>query len=263
MKEPAGHRILGQLTFQQVQSQLRGTSILCLPMGSLEQHGPHLPLDTDSILADALTRRIIERWGERYDLWQLPSIAHGLSREHAWAPGTLSLSIAGMNALLRDLAAEIVRSLPARSLLVINGHGGNRGLLEALGRELRSDFGLNLCVIHLGAMLSPVSGAAVPEIHAGKDETSVMLALSPERVTTERLGDAKGPATGEGIRNMVLDPAVSWPWSSDDSRIAALGVIGDAREASAEHGRLLVERVLAATGGILERLRESTGFQSR
>ena len=89
------------------------------------------------------TRRIVERWGEAYDLWQLPALPIGLSREHDWAPGTLSLSVAGMTALLRDLAREIARSLPARNLLIVNGHGGNRGILEALGRELRGDFGLN------------------------------------------------------------------------------------------------------------------------
>ena len=56
-----------------------------------------------------------------------------------------------MTRLLRDLGREIARSLPARNLLIVNGHGGNRGMLEALGRELRGDFGLNLCALHLGA----------------------------------------------------------------------------------------------------------------
>ena len=102
----------------------------------MEQHGPHLPLNTDTVLAEAFTRRIVERWGEAYDLWQLPPIAIGLSREHDWAAGTLSLSVAGMTALLRDLCREIVRALPARNLLIVNGHGGNRGILEALGREI-------------------------------------------------------------------------------------------------------------------------------
>ncbi len=63
-----------------------------------------------------------------------------------------------MTAVLRDLAREIARALPARNLLIVNGHGGNRGILEALGRELRGDFGLNLGALHLGAMISPVHG---------------------------------------------------------------------------------------------------------
>ncbi|MBX9828793.1 MAG: creatininase family protein [Xanthobacteraceae bacterium] len=251
---PADKRAIGHLTFQEVGSSLRETSILCLPMGSMEQHGPHLPLNTDAVLAEAFTRRIVERWGEAYDLWQLPGVPVGLSREHAWAPGTLSLSISAMTAWLCDLGREIARSLPARNLLIVNGHGGNRGILEALGHELRGDFGLNIAALHLGAMMSPVLDTAVPEIHAGRDETSAMLALAPELVRRERMPEARGPSGGEAIRALVLDPATSWPWSSDDQRIAALGVMGDAREASVEHGNAIVARVVEATEVILRQL---------
>src|SRR5436190_7945523 len=197
-------RTIGHLTFPEVRSRLRESSILCLPMRSMEQHGPHLPLNTDTVLAEAFTRRIVERWGEAYDLWQLPPLAAGLSREHGWAPGTLSLSIAGMTAYLRVLGREIARSLPARNLLIVNGHGGNRGILEALGRELRGDFGLNLCARHLGAMMSPVTDATFPELHAGKDETSVMLALAPELVRREHISGMKAPPAGDTVRATIL-----------------------------------------------------------
>lgn len=257
---PAGQRTIGHLTFQEVASALRETSILCLPMGSMEQHGPHLPLNTDAVLAEAFTWRIVERWGEAYDLWQLPPVPVGLSREHGWAPGTLSLSVSAMTAWLHDLSREIVRSLPVRNLLVVNGHGGNRGILEALGREMRGDFGLNFGVLHLGAMMSPVTGAAVPEIHAGRDETSAMLALAPGLVRRERMPEARGPGepeSGDAIRALVLDPATDWPWSSDDPRIAALGVMGDARGASAEHGHAIVARVVSAAEAVLRQLVEN------
>jgi creatinine amidohydrolase len=257
MAGPSSSRIIGDLTFQEVGSALRESSILCLPMGSMEQHGPHLPLNTDAVLAEAFTGRIVERWGEPYDLWRLPPISVGLSREHDWAAGTLSLSVSGMTAVLRDLCREIVRALPARNLVIVNGHGGNRGMLEALGRELHGDFGLNLCALHLGAMISPVADAAVPEIHAGKDETSVMLALAPERVRRERIPGLKAPPDGDAVRATILDPATSWPWSSGDQRIAAAGVIGDARAASAEHGNAIVARVVEATGAVLRKLREN------
>jgi creatinine amidohydrolase len=142
-------------------------------------------------------------------------------------------------------------------VLFVNGHGGNRGILEALGRELRGDFGLNVGALHLGALISPVTDAAVPEIHAGRDETSAMLVLAPELVRRERLADAKGPSGGDAIHALVLDPAMSWPWSSDDKRIAELGVIGDAREASVEHGHAIVARVVEAAGAVLKQLREN------
>jgi len=250
-------RLIGDLTFQDIPRRLRASSILCLPLGAMEQHGPHLPLNTDTVLAEALTREIVKRFGETHDLWQLPALPIGLSREHAWAPGTLSLSVAAMTALMRDLARDISRALPAKNLIVINGHGGNRGILEALLRELRADFSLNLCALHLGALISPVTDTAIPEIHGGRDETSAMLALAPDLVRRERIADLKSPPDGGAIRSLILDPAVSWPWSSDDKRIADTGIIGDASKASVEHGRAIVERVVAAAGEVLKRLREN------
>lgn len=250
-------RVLGDLTFQEVPKRLRATSVLCLPFGSMEQHGPHLPLDTDAVLAEAFTREIVKRFGDTYDLWQLPPLPIGLSREHAWASGTLSLSVTTMTALLRDLAREVVRALPARNLIVINGHGGNRGILDAMVRELRADFGLNLCALHLGALISPVTDAAVPEIHGGCDETSAMLALAPELVRRERIADLKTPPDGTAIRSLILDPAVSWPWSSDDRRIADTGIIGDAAKASAEQGHIIVERVVKTAGDVIKQLLEN------
>jgi creatinine amidohydrolase/Fe(II)-dependent formamide hydrolase-like protein len=257
MAKPIASRTIGDLTFQDVGTALRASAILCLPMGSMEQHGPHLPLNTDTILAEAFTARIVERWGEAYDLWRLPPLAIGLSREHDWAPGTLSLSVAGMTALLRDLGREIARALPTRNLLIVNAHGGNRGILEALGREMRAEFGLNLCALHTGALMSPVSNAAIPEIHAGKDETSAMLVLASHLVRREAIAELKGTPEGEAVRALILDPVASFPWRSDDRRIAETGVIGDAREASAEHGNAIVARVVEAAGDVLRRLREN------
>jgi creatinine amidohydrolase/Fe(II)-dependent formamide hydrolase-like protein len=257
MARPPGSRTIGSLTFQEADSALRATSILCLPIGSMEQHGPHLPLDTDTVLAEAFTACIVERWGKAYDLWQLPAVPFGLSREHAWAPGTMSLSVSGMTTYLRDLAQDVVRSMPARNLLIINGHGGNRGILEALGREFRVEFGLNLAALHLGAMMSPATDAGAPEIHAGLDETSAMLALAPKLVRRKRMRELKAPPAGRASHRLILDPAVSWPWSSDDPRIARAGVIGDARRASEKHGKAIVKRVVEAVGDVLRQLREN------
>ena len=257
MPEQTAHRLIDDLRSQAAGAALRPSSILCLPMGSTEQHGPHLPLDTDTVLAEAFTGRIVARWGDGYDLWQLPSVPVGLSREHEWAAGTRSHSVAGMASLLRELARDIVRALPARHLLIVNGHGGNRGILEAMGRELAGDFGLNLCAIHLGAMMSPVPEQGLPEIHAGKDETSVILALAPDRVDREAMRGLQ-PSPGADIaRRLILDPATSWPWSSGDKRFSNQGVIGDAAAATAEHGEAIVQRVVEAVGAVLRQLREN------
>lgn len=247
-------RLLGSLTFEEI-SRLGGRSVLVLPIGSMEQHGPHLPLDTDAILAEGVAGAIAVRLGDAFDLWRLPPLPIGLSREHAWTAGTLSLSVSGMTVLLRELAGEIARSLPARNLMIVNGHGGNRGILDVLGYEFETDFGLNVCTLHTGALMSPVPTAGLPEIHAGKDETSLMLALAPDRVRRERIAVHPGnPVSDEEVRKTILDPGVSWPWSSGDPRIADRGVIGDATGASAEYGRTILERILEAARAALQRL---------
>ena len=243
--------------FRKAGGHLTATSTFCLPLGSTEQHGPHLPFDTDTVIAEALTARIVARWGDSYDLWQLPVVPVGLSREHAWSPGTVSHSVTDMTALLRDKAGEIVRETPSRNLMIVNGHGGNRGILEAVGYELAGDFGLNVCSLHLGALISPVPERGLPEIHAGKDETSVMLAIAPGLVRPERAAELRSPPDPAAIRSMILDPAVSWPWSSGDSRIADAGVIGDAAAASVEHGVAIVDRVIETAGTVLRQLLES------
>jgi creatinine amidohydrolase/Fe(II)-dependent formamide hydrolase-like protein len=249
--------MIGHLAFGEVTTAVQASSVLCLPMGSMEQHGPHLPLNTDSVIAEALTNSIVAHWGDEHDLWQLPVVPVGLSREHVWAPGTMSLTVSGMAAYLRDLGSEIVRSLPARNLLIVNGHGGNRGILDAVTREMSAGLGLNIATLHLGAMMSPDTTADVPEVHAGKDETSVMLALAPELVRREAIARLQPSPGGEPVRALVFDPAASYPWSSDDPRLSAAGIMGDARDASAAHGEIVIARVVEGAGAIIQRLKSN------
>jgi creatinine amidohydrolase len=193
----------------------------------------------------------------------LPGVPVGLSREHAWAPGTLSLTVSGMTAYLRDLGGEIVRGLPTRNLLIVNAHGGNRGILEALTREMCADVGLNIATLHLGAMMSPDTGADIPEIHAGKDETSVMLVLAPELVRREAIATLKPAPGGEAVRTLVFDPTASYPWSSDDPRLSASGIMGDARGASVAHGEKIIARVVEGAGAVIQRLKYNAALAQK
>jgi creatinine amidohydrolase len=247
-------RLIGELTFPEISKLVRESSILCLAVGSIEQHGPHLPLNTDVVLAEEFTRRIIARWGESLDLWQLPTLSISLAREHEWAPGTLSLSVQGMTALMRELGREIARALPARNLAIINGHGGNRGILEALILELRAEFGLNVCVMHPSNWVEAGVDVAIPEIHGGKNETSMMLAAVPQLVRRDQMALLKNAPNATAIRTAILDRGVSWPWTTDDKRLADMGVIGDAQAASAEFGMKIFDQVVEKAGGILKQL---------
>lgn len=251
-------RAIGELTYQDVSRRIAETSILCLPIGAIEQHGAHLPLATDVIVAEGLTRAIVARWGEELDLWQLPTWPIGLSREHDWAPGTLSLSVERFAALLGELARNLVRALPARNLAIINGHGGNRGILENLLLEWRSELALNACVIHPFDLSKTPTGATGPDVHGGRSETSVMLVLAPELV---RKPDGAPPpdaaARPEVVATMVFDRGVTWPWRTDDPRLAQGGIIGDPRGASTDLGRAIVDSVIAESRAVLARLREN------
>src|SRR5476649_2269510 len=254
MPNAAPSRLIGELTSPEVSKLLSETSILCLPVGSIEQHGPHLPLNTDVVLAEEFTRRIIARWAKSLDLWQLPTLSICLAREHEWASGTLSLSIQGMTAVMRDLGREISRTLPARNLAIINGHGGNRGILEALIQDLRADFGLNVCVLHPSNWVDIDANAVIPEIHGGKNETSMMLAAAPHLVRRDEIAKLKNPPDAKVIRETILDRGASWPWTTDDNRLADMGVIGDAQAASAEFGSKILDSVVEKAGPVLNQL---------
>jgi creatinine amidohydrolase/Fe(II)-dependent formamide hydrolase-like protein len=247
-------RVLGELTFHDAAIAIKESSILCLPLGAIEQHGAHLPLNTDVVVAEGLTARLLARWGGEFDLWQLPTLAIGLSREHDWAAGTLSLSIAGFAAYMRDLAGAIVRALPARNLAIVNGHGGNRGMLENLLHELRGDFGLNAVVLH-PFDLAGADPAAI-DVHGARGETSVMLALAPQAVRRDKIA-AGGPPDPEAVRALIHGRGATWGWRSDDARLARDGIIGDPGGATAEHGAALLERMVAAAGPIFTRLLEN------
>jgi creatinine amidohydrolase/Fe(II)-dependent formamide hydrolase-like protein len=250
-------RVIGELTSGEASKLVSDRSMLCLPIGAIEQHGPHLPLDTDVVIAEGVARRLVNRYADDFDLWQLPTVTVSLSREHEWAAGTLSLSIAAFTGMMRDLAQTIVRSLPARDLVIVNGHGGNRGILQNLIYEFQGDFGLNVCVIHPLALARVKAQSDPPDIHAGMDETSLMLALAPGRVRKDMIAPLKSAPDRTAVADLIVDQGVTWPWSSGDARIACDGVTGDPAAATAEFGEDIIESILREAHPALERLRQN------
>jgi creatinine amidohydrolase len=250
-------RSIAELTFPEVARRLKESSILCLPVGAIEQHGAHLPLNTDVVVAEELTRVLIARWGDQFDLWQLPTLSISLSREHDWAAGTLSLSVQTFAALVKEIGREIVRALPARNLVIVNGHGGNRGILEGLLQELQGDLALNACVIHPFDLAKAKVAATAGDVHGGVGETSVMLALAPDLVRADLIAPT-GPQPPPAIIDaLIFDRGVTWPWRSDDPRLARMGIIGDPAAASAERGRAMVDGMIEEARAVFARLLEN------
>src|SRR5690242_18006520 len=100
MASAGSERLLGELTFPDVARLLSARSVLVLPISSIEQHGPHLPRNTDVSVAEAISQAIVRRWAGTFDLWQLPTVSISFAREHEWAAVTQSLSAPGMLQLI-------------------------------------------------------------------------------------------------------------------------------------------------------------------
>jgi mycofactocin system creatininase family protein len=190
---------------------------LVVPVGALEQHGPHLPLDTDTRIAVAVARRAV---GERGEVALAPPIAFGASGEHAGFPGTLSIGTAALTAVLVELGRSA--SADWRAVLFVNGHGGNAEALRDAVATLAYE-GRRAAAFHVAPR-----GA---DAHAGRAETSMLLALDAAAVREDRaqagetapIGALLGRLRAEGVR-----------------AVSPNGVLGDPAGASAAEGEALL-----------------------
>ena len=182
-------RLLENLTGPEVGERLGEGSVVVWPMGAVEQHGPHLPLSVDYVIAEETARAAVEACGEELDIWLLPTLAVTKSNEHAWSPGTLWLSAETMLAVVDDVARSVAAT-SAKRLVFLNAHGGNSALLGMACREVRLKHGLMTFLVH--PFVPPDQGGASGEhelamgIHGGHDETSLMLHLRPELVQMDK-----------------------------------------------------------------------------
>lgn len=220
---------------------LSADSILVLPTGSIEHHGPHLPLATDLILAESLAERIVDAAAAAgLDVWLLPSLPYSKSDEHAWAPGTMWLSATTLLDTLVDLGRSI-SSTAARTLVFYNGHGGNVALLQVALRELRLQFGLRTFLLNVSIPAGETELGF--GIHGGSGETSLAMHLRPDLVDLS-LAERAVPEHLAGFEQIGFGGApVQFGWTSDD--FGSGGVIGDPTTASAAEGAELAASLVA------------------
>ena len=216
--------------------------LLVVPLGSLEQHGPHLPMDTDTRIACAVAARAC---AGRPGVGLGPPIAIGASGEHADFPGTLSIGTVALSTLLVELGRHASLHWPA--MLLVNGHGGNVPAITDAVARLRSE-GRQCHVWHAGL---PGGGG---DAHAGRTETSIMLALAPSEVLLSRA------AAGETRPLASIMPALR----ADGVRaVSPSGVLGDPSGASAAEGGQLLDQLVAGLAGTLDGLLAGTDVQER
>ena len=213
-----------ELSVHDLGGRISESSILLLPLGAIEAHGPHLPLGTDLLIAEHAVHSLVDRFGDELDVWALPSLGYTKSNEHAWAPGTVWLSATTMLAVLDDIGRSLATTR-ARKLVFVNGHGGNHDALSAA---------VSRCVADGRRVLgwSP-SVPAGGDLHAGRTETSVMSVIHPELVRAERVAPG---ATG------ALDVLLASMRRGGVRSVAASGVLGDPTGHSEQEG----DRILAA-----------------
>jgi creatinine amidohydrolase len=216
---------LGFATFPELIGQV--DIHLLIPLGATEQHGPHLPLSTDTLIASGVAETVA---AGRDDVAVAPALPYGSSGEHSGFPGTLSLGQAALEAAL----IQLVRSADGfRDVTFVSWHGGNAEPVARAVAQLRAEQrAVQVWEPH-------VEGG---DAHAGWVETCLMLALAPELVRDERHVGATQPIE-------LLLPRLR---AEGVAAVADNGVLGDARGAAADDGRALLERFAAEIGALLD-----------
>lgn len=238
-------RNLADLRGPQIGELLGPNSILLQPLGAIEQHGPHLPLSTDSVVARAVAEAAVQRCGDELDVWLLPALDYTKSNEHAWAPGTVWLSATTLLAVLDDIG-RCAATTPARRLVFLNGHGGNSALLNVACREIRLAHGLMTFLTHPGQPADQGGASPASElgmgVHGGTEETSMMLHLAPELVDMSK-AVRRVPESLANNKRVRFGGSVSFGWLSND--FCDEGIIGDPTPATAQLGAELFEGAVA------------------
>ncbi len=242
---PLESKLLWELSWEEAKAQLGRTDIVIVPVGANEQHGPQNPLGADFLVAEALAKEVSARTG----IVALQVVPFGVSSHHRQFPGTIAISAPAFRAYMRDVFTSLLR-YGMRKVLVINGHGGNTSSLVELARELREAGEMYVVSTewwHISAEILPKLFPPEERMHAGSEETSVLLGLFPKLSKLKRVG--VGPE----------EPQFSWekhadlPWETAD--MTPSGVIGRIRGVSAERGRQVIEAVVAELCRIAEDLK--------
>ncbi|HVK23063.1 MAG TPA: creatininase family protein [Actinokineospora sp.] len=234
----------------------RGVPVV-LPIGAIEQHGPHLPLSTDQVIADHLARELDAALGD--DVLILPTAAVGCSDHHDDFPGTLSLEHDTLARHIENVATSVLRH-GFRTFVLLNAHGGNQGIgqvaIERLGaahRDARVVFTSWWRVA--GPELREISETGPGGVgHACELETSIMLAIAPDQVRTHLIPDRVNvPAISFDDSDMLRASRATLYRRSAD--IAPTGVFGEPKAATADKGRRAVRAINESLAGLVRELR--------
>ena len=256
-------RNFAYLTWKQVEALSKDNTLLVLPTAAIEQHGPHLPLATDTLINNLLLGKALLKLPATSSVYALPPLCYGKSNEHLGFPGTLSVSSSTFMAVIHDIAASIA-SAGFRRLVLYNTHGGNSSLVDVLARDLRAAFGLQTFCLY-GSAGAPFAGLEQQEktygFHAGEIETSLLLSAIPELVHTDEYSVNYIAHVDDPDLLLPENASATFAWLTRD--IAPSGVMGDPRPSSAEKGDRWIEEAATKIAAALQAMLTYEGHLER
>jgi creatinine amidohydrolase/Fe(II)-dependent formamide hydrolase-like protein len=247
--------LLGELTWPESKKRFASVDIALLPTGSIEQHGPHLPLDTDSFDADYLARQVADRCSNPKPI-VLPLIPYGVSYHHEEFSGTISVTNETLSKFVYEIGMSVARN-GVKKLLIINGHGGNSPALTFAAQMINRDAHIFVGVdsgetsdIDIEGMVDTAN-----DVHAGEIETSTTLAIRPHLVNMKK---AQKSVPGFSSRYLNFTSKRGISWYAYTHRISSNGVMGDPSKASAEKGAKIWEVMIEHLVNLAEDLKNMT-----
>jgi len=227
------HYLMGELTWSEARERLKEVDVALLPVGSFEQHGSHLPLDTDAFDAEYLAQQVAATCSDPKPL-VLPLIPYGVSYHHEDFIGTMSISNETFSRLVYEIGMSAARN-GITKIVIINGHGGNVPALKFAAQMINRDAHIFVCVdtgetsdADLADLIETPN-----DVHAGEVETSIALVIRPHLVNMDK---AKKCVPKFSSRYLNFSTKRSVEWYARTSKISRNGVLGDPTKASTDKG---------------------------
>ena len=236
-----------ELTWPEMREAIARQPVVLLPFGTVEDHGPHLPINTDNVIVEAICLEAARRAPE--EMLVMPLVAYGLDEHHMDFPGAVSVDVHTLIEYVADVATSVGRH-GFTHLLVVNGHGSNTPIADLAARRVVLETGIICGAMSPNAAIDPTLAEPVFSdmrqsapggvAHAGEYETAMMLHLRPDLVQMDRAVQELGQLKLEYFNWDYPEPSIL-AWQDWWSRMSESGVCGDPTVATAEFGQALFE----------------------